>query len=309
MVFLQVFSPAEEEALMKYLIQSSKLRYGISRDGLRRMALEFGRKIQIAIPDSWNEHGLASRDWYEGFMARHPNLSLRTPVQLSANRAKSFSKQNVDAFFQLYNELLNEKPTTPDNIWNMDESGFSTVPPKTGKVIAEKGSKRVGQMASGERGVNIIMAIAVNAIGRMIPPFFLFPRKIMREYYMHNAPPLSVGYANGSGWMQRDEFLKFMHHFIRHSNAKKGTNTLLLLDNHISHISIEAIDLAIEHDISMLTFPPHCSHRMQPLDVSVFGPVKRMFSSQCSDWMKSNIGRLLDIQHMPMLVGKAISHQ
>lgn len=186
----------------------------------------------------------------------------------------------------------------------MDESGFSTVPTKVGKIITEKGSRWVDQVASGERGVNITLAIAVNAIGRIIPPFFLFPRKIMRESYMDNASPLSIGYANGSGWMQKNDFIKFMHHFIRHSNAKKGTNTLLLLDNHISHLSVEAIDLAIEHDISMLTFPPHCSHRMQPLDVSVFGPVKRVFSSLCSEWMKSNIGRLLDIQQ---LISKSIT--
>lgn len=131
-------------------------------------------------------------------------------------------------------------------------------------------------MVSKERGTNVTMAMAVNAIGNSIPPFFLFPRKIMSEYYMDNASPLSVGYANGSGWMQRDEFLKCMHHFITYSHAEKGTYTILLLDNHISHLSVEAIDLAIDHEISMLTFPPHCSHRMQPLDVSIFGPVKNV---------------------------------
>lgn len=194
MFFLQVFSLDQEEALMNYLIKSSKLCYGLSRDGLRRMALEFAKKIKIAIPDTWIQQEMASRDWYEGFMSRHSNLSLRSPEQISANRAKAFCKQNVDSFFESYNALLDEKPTTPDNIWNMDESGFSTVPTKVGKVITLKGSKRVGQMASGERGTNITLAIAVNAIGRIIPPFFLFPRKIMREYYMDNAPPLSVGY-------------------------------------------------------------------------------------------------------------------
>lgn len=73
MFFLQVFSPAEEKALMNYLIKSSKLCYGLSRKCMRRMALEFARKVKIAIPDSWNEQEMAGRDWYEGFMSRHSN--------------------------------------------------------------------------------------------------------------------------------------------------------------------------------------------------------------------------------------------
>lgn len=291
---------------MKYLLKSSQLCFGLSRNELRRLALEFAKTIKVAYPESWNENMMASRGWYEGFMKRHANLSLRTPEKISANRAKAFSKENVEAFFANLKSLHDETPFTPDRIWNMDESGFPTVPNKVGKVIAEKGSKRVGQMASQERGTNVTMALAVNAMGNSIPPVFLFPRKIMRDYFMDNAPLLSIGFANSSGWMQKEEFIKYMHHFIKHSHAKKGTHTLLLLDNHISHFSIEAIDLAINHDISMLTFPPHCSHKMQPLDVSVFGPLKKMFASVCTDWMKSNIGRTIDIQHIPSLVGKAM---
>jgi len=47
--------------------------------------------------------------------------------------------------------------------------------------------------------------------------------------------------------------------------------TLLLFDNHPSHLSIEAIEMAVEHGITMLSFPSHCTHRMQPLDITVFG--------------------------------------
>ncbi|GFT43223.1 DDE-1 domain-containing protein [Trichonephila clavipes] len=45
-------------------------------------------------------------------------------------------------------------------------------------------------------------------------------------------------------------------------------------ENHKSHVSIEAIILAKEHGIVMLTFPPHTSHKLQPLDRGVFSPFK-----------------------------------
>lgn len=131
------------------------------------------------------------------------------------NRAKSFNKENVGTFFADLEKLYLEKSYEPQRIWNMDETGFPTVPTKEGKMIAEKGTKRVGKMTAQERGTNVTMAIAVNAAGQSIPPFFLFPRKNMQTYFMENAPIASVGYANGSGWMQKQEFIKFMRHFVQ----------------------------------------------------------------------------------------------
>lgn len=46
------------------------------------------------------------------------------------------------------------------------------------------------------------------------------------------------------------------------------------------------------------TFYPHCSHRLQPLDVSVFGAVKAYYKIQCSDWQKNNANKVLEIRHI-----------
>ena len=217
---------------------------------------------------------MASKQWYYGFMLRHKNLSLRSPEQTSMNRVKAFCKENVDHFFSNLNEILDKIPFAPSQIYNMDETGFSNVPTKMGKIIAMKGVKRIGQITSGERGSLVTLAFAVNAIGNQIPPFYLFPRKKMSPSYLKHATLETVGLANESGWMQQPEFVKFMQHFIKHSHSSVKTPTLLLLDNHSSHLSVEAIDLALANGVTMLSFPPHCSHRLQPLDVTVFGRVK-----------------------------------
>jgi|SRR6218665_1261256 len=57
---------------------------------------------------------------------------------------------------------------------------------------------------------------------------------------------------------------------------------------HESHTSVAALDLAKEHSIVMLIFPPHCSHKLQPLDRSVYGPLKRYYNAACDNWMVSN---------------------
>ncbi|XP_029173512.1 uncharacterized protein LOC114942336 [Nylanderia fulva] len=106
--------------------------------------------------------------------------------------------------------------------------------------------------------------------------------------------------------MTSDQFLKYMEHFIKYTGANKDSPTLLLLDNHTSHLSIDTLELALDHGITMLSFPPHCTHRMQPLDVSVFGPFKTMFTIKHDTWKKSNVGVVFDLHHVPLIVDQCL---
>lgn len=300
--FFQVFTAQQEKALVNYIKQCSDYYYGLNVTELRQLAYQFAIKSQIKYPEIWNVDKMAGRDWYYGFMRRHKELTLRTPEQTSLHRVKSFSKENVQYFFINLDAVLTEHPYQAADIWNMDETGFSTVPTKIGKVISVRGSRRVGQISSQERGSMVTMALAVNAEGNSIPPFFLFARKNMQSSFMENSSPGAVGFANGSGWMQQTEFVEYIKFFIDKTKASKQTPKLLLLDNHTSHLSVEALDIAAENGVTMLTFPPHCSHRLQPLDVSVFGPVKAYYKSQCNAWQKNHAGKALEIRHIPELV-------
>ena len=80
---------------------------------------------------------------------------------------------------------------------------------------------------------------------------------------------------------------------------------LLLLDNHHSHVTLETIDYAKEHGIVLLSFPPHCSHKLQPLDRAVYGPFKRYYNSACDCWTKENRGKAMTIYDIPDVIGRA----
>ncbi|XP_071581471.1 uncharacterized protein [Temnothorax nylanderi] len=301
-----IFNAVQERALMKYILKASDINYELSLLELRKLAYEYAKKIGISYPDSWDVKGEASSDWQLSFMKRNRNLSLRTPEQVSQYRSKSFNKENVDAFFSNLSSVLNATPFEAHRIWNMDESGCPTVPTKAVKIIAPKGKKRVGTATSAERGTNVTLALSVSATGQSIPPFFIFPRKNMKDVYMTHATQGAVGIANGSGWMTADEFLKYMKHFVKHAGANKDSPTFLLLDNHMSHLSIDVLELAVDHGITMLSFPPHCTHRMQPLDVSVFGPFKTMYTIKYDAWKKSNVGVAFDLHHVPLIVDQCL---
>lgn len=71
-----------------------------------------------------------------------------------------------------------------------------TVQQQMSKVLAQRGKRQVGSLTSAERGKNVTVVCAVNALGNYVPPFFIFPRKRMNPNFMDNAPAMSVGHAH-----------------------------------------------------------------------------------------------------------------
>jgi hypothetical protein len=86
------------------------------------------------------------------------------------------------------------------NIYNCDEIGCTTVQ-KCPKVVASKHCCQVGQVTSAERGTLVTVCFAVNAIGNVLPPFFIFPRVKYNPVFVENGPAGSDGDSYPSGWM------------------------------------------------------------------------------------------------------------
>lgn len=112
------------------------------------------------------------------------------------------------------------------------------------------------------------MVLAVSAIGNSVPSMFVFPPVFFKDHFINNGPQGCIGTSYPSRWITSESFLKFTKHFHNHVRSTKDHPCLLVLDNHESHLSIEVINFCKENGIVMLSFPPHTSHRLQPLDRS-----------------------------------------
>lgn len=70
------------------------------------------------------------------------------------------------------------------------------------------------------------------------------------------------------------------------------------MDNHKTHITVNIVLFARENNIMILTSPPQCSHRLQSLDVTVFGPFKIHCRASMNDWMTCNPGKTVTIYNV-----------
>lgn len=288
------------------MIDSAKIFYGLDKPQVKRLAYNYAvAKKKSPIPDSWKRNQMAGEDWLRGFRRRVGGLSIRKTESTSLARAMSFNPSNVSKFFENVKKLYDRFAVHPLNVWNLDETGVNTVP-NSRQILCETGARQVGQIRSGERGVNVTVCCCINAIGNYIPPAFIFPRVNFKAEMVRGAPPGSLGLANPSGWMKSDCFPKVLRHFISCMSVSKENPGLLIMDNHCSHISLEVIDLARDHGLSLLTLPPHCSHKLQPLDVGVFGPFKKFFSKVCDEWHATHPGQSLTIYYIAELFTKAM---
>nr|XP_022911318.1 uncharacterized protein LOC111422344 [Onthophagus taurus] len=248
---------------------------------------------------------MADKEWFRSFMNRNPSLSVRVTQATSLSRATRFNKTNVETFYDNLQTVMDRHTYEPQDIYNVDETGVTTVQ-KPDKVVARRGIQQVGSLTSAERGTLVMVAFAVNALGNAMSPLFVFPRVRYHDHFVRNGPIGSICTANPSGCMQDGSFLVFLEHFKKFSNASPTHRVLLVLDNHSSHIHLNTLDFCKENGITLLSFPPHCSHKLQPLDRSVFGPLKKAINTACDGWMRSHPGKTMTIYDVPGIIKTAM---
>lgn len=267
----------EKELVSHIKLLESRL-FGLTTKEVRELAFSFA--VKNNLEHRFNcETQMAGKEWLRGFRKRNPEITLRQPEPTSAARAMAFNKQQVENFFEKLDSVIQENSIQPHRIFNMDESGLSTVQ-KPPRVMAAKGRKQVGSITSAERGQHVTSVCCMNAIGNFIPPCLIFPRKNRKDELLDKAPPGTLGLFQESGWMTSELFVKWLKHFCSHATPSNDNKVLLLLDGHSSHKSLEAVMFAKKNGIILMCFPAHCTHRMQPLDVSFFGPLKTYYNQE-----------------------------
>ncbi|XP_049964385.1 uncharacterized protein LOC126484834 [Schistocerca serialis cubense] len=198
---------------------------------------------------------------------------------------------NLETLLKKHTELCDPSP-----IYNLDETRTKTTQ-QTLKVIVHKGIKQVSKVISREKGTLVTTLFVINSVGNTMPPVMFFPRVHFKEFMLYGAPTGTLELAHSSVWMPSVNFVCFMQHFIKYTGRSMTRQTLLICDNHVSHMSTEAINMAKTNGVYILTVPPHSTHRMHPLDVGIMKSFQAYYNA-VDTWMSEHSGQSFTIYNV-----------
>lgn len=304
-----VFSREIEKEFVNHCLDMDNRYFGLSMKDLRRLAFQFAQIQGIKNPFNSNDM-CAGRKWFKNFLRRNSELSMRSAQGTSVARIKGFNKKSVEDFFSIL-EAEYEKHNYPANrIFNCDETGLTIVQSKIPKVLARKGKKQIGSLTSAERGSLVTVVTCMSASGIYVPLLLIFPRKNMKNELKDGAPPGTVFETHPSGWIQGDIFTKWFKHFISYVKPSETERVMLILDGHYSHTrNLDLILAARQSYVTIVCLPPHCSHKMQPLDIAFMHPLKAYYNDEVRTWLNQHRDPVRPITHYQIskLLGKAYS--
>ncbi|XP_030758537.1 uncharacterized protein LOC115884179 [Sitophilus oryzae] len=143
--------------------------------------------------------------------------------------------------------------------------------------------------------------------GHFVPPTLIFARKNFKNELLDGAPLGTLGLVQENGWMTGPLFLKWLQHFSKYVKPSAEDKVLLIVDDHASHKNLKVLEYAKSHRIILVSLPSHCTrtHRLQPLDVSFFGPLKIFYDQEISKWLREHPGRVVTQYQISSLLAVA----
>jgi hypothetical protein len=123
----------------------------------------------------------------------------------------------------------------------------------------------------------------------------IFEGKVyISTWYTNTLPPDWTIALSNKGWTDDSLGLTWLTDiFEKHTKDRtKGVYRLLILDGHGSHSTPEFDLFCKEHSIITLCMPPHSSHLLQPLDVSCFAVLKRLYGRQIEEYIRNGLNHI-----------------
>ena len=96
-----------------------------------------------------------------------------------------------------------------------------------------------------------------------------------------------------------------MEHFVLYTNASTQNRHLIVLDGHHSHKTLDAVNYARAQGIRLITLPPHCTHKMQPLDRCFVKSLKSAYNVSADNWMTPHYDQRITFYDMAGIFGTA----
>ena len=238
------------------------------------------------------------KSWSQRFCQRwKSDLTCKYLTTYDATRFKADSAWSYKLYFDLVEQKIQQYDVQPQNTYNMDEKGFLIgFLTKTKRVFTRAAfdQKRIlGAIRDGNREW-ITLIVTICADGTSIAPGLIYKAETgnIQDSWVQDFEPTQhhVFFASStSGWTNEDLGLSYIESIFDRETKAKARNgrdwRLLYVDRHGSHINMKWLEYCEKHRILVAVYPPHSTHRLQPLDVSVFALMATYYSQELQHFL------------------------
>jgi hypothetical protein len=169
----QYLTPAEEKALVAFLLLMSNLGYPVRIKYIPSLAFTLARqRSPTAKPPGKN--------WPRAFEKRHPELKARTVKAIDWKRHGNNTYPKIVEWFDVIRSVIQDPAILPENVYNMDETGVMLSMLGSVNVLVGKDDLRKHRGA----GVKRTMITAIECIssdGRSLLPLIIWPASTHRS--------------------------------------------------------------------------------------------------------------------------------
>jgi 4-hydroxybenzoate polyprenyltransferase len=157
----------------------------------------------------------------------------------------------------------------------MDESGIMEGYGANGLVVGSSERRSIQKKQPGSRAWTSFIE-CISATGKALLPLVIFKGKsVQQQWYPQDLSPYK-GWeftATDNAWTSDSTAVEWLEKvFLPQTYTLEPR--LLILDGHGSHETTDFMYLCYQHNVHLLFLPPHTSHVLQPLDLSVFSSLK-----------------------------------
>ncbi|KAK3594889.1 hypothetical protein CHS0354_020549 [Potamilus streckersoni] len=273
----------EEEAIF---VEHMKLILKAGNKCTRAEFLRLATEYAVSLHKKDRDHPFSLK-WYRSFIQRWPGLDfiskpgsyfkkmIKTSVK-TKNAVPEMTYRDIDQILGKYN-LLDK----PHHIYNFDHRVLQTE-----HVSLDLSSCRTCTSIPATSSSAVATVICCgNALGTMIPPYFIFQGYRMKKDFLSGCSTGAGGVVTENGLLNDHVFQNYLKkHFLSYIHSRdSGQAILLLYSGHKLDISSSVINWAIKQYKVILYLLP--AQTVQPLDHDCFGPFQHMYNTECHEFL------------------------
>lgn len=134
----------------------------------------------------------------------------------------------------------------------------------------------------------------VSAAEQALDPMIIWPASTHRaNWTTHPTPGWHYAYSD-SGYTDSYLSLQWLKCVFNPQTEARANRKprILICDGFGSHETLEILEFCFENNIVLCRLPSHSSHKLQPCDISLFGPLKSAYRDQAERLDRGGVGTI-----------------